>query len=135
MNENAKKWIEALRSGRYKQGKGHLRTKDEYCCLGVACELYIEAGGHLSVQEDDGGVYHYDYEHALLPGTVREWLGLDQRDGSYFSGNHMPTRATSLAFHNDHGMTFEHIAAIIEDEPPRLFRGWEEADQSAEADV
>ncbi len=34
-------WIEALRSGNYKQGFGQLKNnKDEYCCLGVACELF-----------------------------------------------------------------------------------------------
>ena len=35
-----KKWVEALRSGRYKQGKGALcYNKDKYCCLGVLCEV------------------------------------------------------------------------------------------------
>lgn len=39
------KWIEALRSGKYKQGHCRLRKKDRttgvvrYCCLGVAAEL------------------------------------------------------------------------------------------------
>jgi len=41
----AKKWIKALRSGKYKQGKGYLKqftSKNEprHCCLGVLCELY-----------------------------------------------------------------------------------------------
>lgn len=30
------KWLEALRSGKYKQGKGYLETKEgSFCCLGV----------------------------------------------------------------------------------------------------
>lgn len=33
------KWIEALRSGRYAQGKNYLRVKDTYCCLGVLCDI------------------------------------------------------------------------------------------------
>lgn len=38
------KWIEALRSGKYKQGTGVLRGKDlsgktRHCCLGVLCEI------------------------------------------------------------------------------------------------
>jgi hypothetical protein len=37
------KWIKALRSGEYKQGKGVLRSgtgKDaSYCCLGVLCDV------------------------------------------------------------------------------------------------
>jgi len=44
MNKRMKtKWIKALRSGRYKQGRGRLKTeKGSYCCLGVlnkVCKL------------------------------------------------------------------------------------------------
>lgn len=41
MNKEWKtKWIEALRSGKYKQGVGLLRNSyDQYCCLGVLCDL------------------------------------------------------------------------------------------------
>lgn len=42
MNENLKKrWITALRSGKYKQGIGKLYNpeKDTYCCLGVLCNI------------------------------------------------------------------------------------------------
>lgn len=37
MNAEVKKqWVDALRSGKYKQGKGMLRSYDDkYCCLGV----------------------------------------------------------------------------------------------------
>ena len=38
-----KKWVKALRSGRYNQGKCWLYTKEydvpQYCCLGVACRV------------------------------------------------------------------------------------------------
>lgn len=34
-----KKWVEALRSGKYKQGKEALCFGDKYCCLGVLCEI------------------------------------------------------------------------------------------------
>lgn len=36
-----KKWIEALRSGKYKQGRSMLYNKlyDTHCCLGVACRV------------------------------------------------------------------------------------------------
>ncbi len=41
MNPELKsKWVGALRSGEYKQGKTALRSKDDkYCCLGVLCEI------------------------------------------------------------------------------------------------
>ncbi len=39
--EVKRKWVEALRSGKFKQGKGQLYiTKDNsYCCLGVFCKI------------------------------------------------------------------------------------------------
>lgn len=33
------KWLEALRSGKYKQGRNLLRNGDKYCCLGVLCDI------------------------------------------------------------------------------------------------
>lgn len=35
-------WVKALRSGKYKQTKGTLQNNQGYCCLGVACDLFIE---------------------------------------------------------------------------------------------
>ena len=46
---DVKKWVKALRSGDYQQGKGNLCKEDEisgdceYCCLGVACDILTEA--------------------------------------------------------------------------------------------
>lgn len=36
-----KKWLKALRSGKFKQGKEVLfdKEKNTYCCLGVACRV------------------------------------------------------------------------------------------------
>lgn len=36
------KWITALRSGEYRQGRGSLREHDAYCCLGVLCDLHAK---------------------------------------------------------------------------------------------
>lgn len=43
-----KKWIDALRSGEYKQGKSTLydQITNSFCCLGVAC---VVASGKLPV--------------------------------------------------------------------------------------
>jgi len=46
----AQRWVNALRSGEYKQGSGKLRTNDgagnfSYCCLGVLREVE-NLGGH-----------------------------------------------------------------------------------------
>ncbi len=47
-----KRWIKALRSGKYKQIQGELETTKGFCCLGVACKLEIEK----SKQQRIGGL-------------------------------------------------------------------------------
>ena len=42
-----KRWVKALRSGKYKQGLGALKATDSegkprYCCLGVLCDLHAK---------------------------------------------------------------------------------------------
>jgi|688.fasta_scaffold08051_1 hypothetical protein len=50
------KWLEALRSGWYKQGQGRLRDENnQFCCLGVLCDV----GGLGTWRMDHGG---YSYE-------------------------------------------------------------------------
>ncbi len=39
--QDIQKWVEALRSGKYLQTTSALQDKQGYCCLGVACELFI----------------------------------------------------------------------------------------------
>src|SRR4029077_12689635 len=91
--ENMNKWIEALRSGTYKQGNMylHMCTEDgvhKYCCLGVACEVAIENGVEISTRLRNhlvsGGTQKiYDEETSTLPDSVVEWLGLAYRGGEY----------------------------------------------------
>lgn len=125
------RWVAALRSGDYPQTTGALqRTRPAtidsdvahpgFCCLGVLCELAVEAGvikraddrglellgqaGYLSADRD-GKVYP---ETALLPKEVVEWAGLD---GIYGFGRNSGTGLTEL---NDNGVSFAAIADIIE---------------------
>jgi hypothetical protein len=39
--ELAMRWVEALKSGHYKQGRGwlHDRGNNTWCCLGVLCDV------------------------------------------------------------------------------------------------
>lgn len=40
MNQKLKqKWVEALRSGKYRQSSGYLQHGDGFCCLGVLCDV------------------------------------------------------------------------------------------------
>lgn len=51
LNENARKWVEALRSGEFTQCSGKLCGYDGsrwcYCCLGVACEIASRNGAPI----------------------------------------------------------------------------------------
>lgn len=59
-SETIIKWTEALRSGRYKQGKGHLQFAGCFCCLGVLCEV-LEIKSVL-----DNGIHNYQgLDHCL----------------------------------------------------------------------
>ena len=124
MNENAQKWVDALRSGKYEQGHGQLRKGDRYCCLGVACDVYIqEMGGGEWIagtrRTDDWWFANektgYD---AVLPDIVREWLGLSKNAGEYVLDG-QPRALTKL--NDDYQMSFRNIAIIIESEPEGLF--------------
>ena len=42
--EIKKQWVQALRSGEYKQGRGQLKQGATFCCLGVLCDLAVQSG-------------------------------------------------------------------------------------------
>lgn len=91
MNEEIKKlWIEALRSGEYKQGTGRLNMVNEagaslMCCLGVLCDLYIKQTGK-GEWVNDNGIKHFTsstekYVAMLPPIEVVQWAGLTTNRG------------------------------------------------------
>jgi hypothetical protein len=105
--EIAEKWAEALESGKYKQGRHYLRVGDEFCCLGVLCEIAIESGVGVSSQTTmDGEVYRYEETTKQLPRSVQVWAGVRTAIGSVNGGY-------CLAEYNDSGKTFNQIADII----------------------
>lgn len=53
--ELKRKWVEALRSGKYQQGKSALRCEDQFCCLGVLCDI----SGAGQWNETHHGIYEY----------------------------------------------------------------------------
>lgn len=50
--EFKEKWIAALVSGEYEQGKEHLCVNDKYCCLGIAC---VVSGAKMTVDLGEWG--------------------------------------------------------------------------------
>ena len=69
MNKEWKeKWVTALRSGKYQQGQGVLRSKDDkFCCLGVLCDLFAKETGSIDWEE-----YGPDYAFEYCAGTLHK---------------------------------------------------------------
>jgi hypothetical protein len=102
--DDLKKWIAALRSGRYKQAKGFLNTDNGYyCCLGIGCELFIDEEqkrrntignlfGRLPCDQPKSPEWLINFDHYFFIKT-----------GEYISN------------YNDRGETFNEIADMIEE--------------------
>ena len=109
------KWLEALRSGEYKQVDGFLRTRsDGYCCLGVLSQIASDEGV-VDQPKEVNGAYRWTNENGasnnmyLLP-EVMEWAGLDSHSGSITTEDYH----LSLSQKNDEGTPFSEIADLIE---------------------
>jgi hypothetical protein len=102
MNKAAKKrWVEALRSGEYKQGKNKLHSKGgRFCCLGVLCDIEIDGNW---VYDSSSECYSImDGEKHEFPFDIRKkYLTYDQQ--------------CKLISMNDTGDNFDKIADWIEE--------------------
>jgi hypothetical protein len=126
--------VDALRSGEFKQGKGHLEIIETdsdgnetitNCCLGVACRVAMANGHPLKVdrigfapwQVTEFGAPTDDPSEAVLPTSVMRWYGLNQANPS-LRYNDEWSEASSL---NDGdsswgkaGLSFDEIADAFE---------------------
>lgn len=138
----AKKWAAALRSGKYRQGKGCLKQTAtdgtvSHCCLGVLIELYQAAmrrQGKRALKETTlaepimtnvsgksvyitGASYFSSRtagdEYAELPPEVMEWAEISAPVCKY-PGPGYETESRDLADDNDLGKSFRQIARTIE---------------------
>ena len=105
-------WLEALRSGDYKQGRERLHRINEdgssgYCCMGVLCELAIQNGlpmDRVETEDDDiDPVYSYDGYDSYPPNSVWQWANLDR-----------PAQFTLARLNDDEVFNFSEIADWIE---------------------
>lgn len=135
----ATKWVKALRSGKYKQGKQALKTRSRkgivrHCCLGVLCELYNKEHKNklktkiknpddidLALAPGIDKCYLFSNRSIMLPISVKNWAGLNDacgllKKGDGYSNNkfHWGT-VFSLSEMNDEGATFNQIANFIEE--------------------
>lgn len=134
MNALEKVLVQELRSGKRKQTVGHLRDSTGFCCLGVACDVWLQANygrGRWSeysqkrLPDDPPGheaisFYINDEEDDVsLPILVEEALGWAHEEGQLDIERRPEDIHTShiqmtLAELNDAGFTFDQIADIIE---------------------
>lgn len=131
-------WIEALRSGEYKQGVNSLCRMGmdgdpRFCCLGVAADLagvevmddFTIPGSNRAYKSTAAAMSgdSFDFEEvSVLPSGAAEWLGLNDRQPT-LAGEGYPLPRTygddtvmerSLIALNDAGVPFEVIADLIE---------------------
>ena len=119
------KWLKALRSGEYRQGKDQLCELNgytgeyEFCCLGVLENLYcLEHNLDFEPGQMLAG------EHSI---ECAKWAGLDNEDTNIdrmkvrmktsWSGYHVYDKVLAFEFlqtKNDEGWTFNRIANWIE---------------------
>lgn len=109
MNKEAKqKWIDALRSGRYMQGKSCLKGLDgNYCCLGVLVMVFEEHYGLKFDQKTNSTQNAVEFGSycsvAAPPQIVIDWIKIT------------PSQQFLLMNLNDkHGCSFAGIAEVIQ---------------------
>ena len=96
--EIKQKWLEALRSGSYTQGRNALRSSDDsFCCLGVLCDLVARDKWHL-----EGARYAHSGYIGHLPGSVGAATEVNSDQAFILMGM------------NDNGQSFGQIADWIE---------------------
>lgn len=105
--ENRREWVEALRSGDYKQGQGNLFAskddREEYCCLGVACSILGYKKQDIVNRSFLDSPYIENYEDSSkFVEKPSEKFGLRQ------------FQIEALAHLNDNGVPFTDIAEVIE---------------------
>lgn len=106
MNPEIKaKWVEALRSGKYKQGTTGLHNNElnTFCCLGVLCEVQ-------SVPRNDEAGKYSSYVFDAYPSTIA-------LSGEFASklGIEDNAMGTVISMNDAHGNSFDEIATYIEE--------------------
>lgn len=114
-----RRWVDALRSGKYKQARGRLKTDDGYCCLGVLCDVSGSGTWARPKYDKRRSAAHYyvtgdTTRFCALPPSVADVVKLSANtDGSDEEFEYVRM--------NDAGATFAEIADAIEKNHPDVF--------------
>lgn len=109
-----KKWIEALRSDKYKKCKHRLhspRSKHAFCVIGVLCDLYAKERGATWVKRD-GGSFILNTAIAL-PNEVKKWAGIE--DGNLYVKHNDKTQQL-ISLNDDTNLSFKSLSNLIEEQ-------------------
>jgi hypothetical protein len=114
---NIRKWVKALRSKKYKQGRLNLHNKDNtFCCLGVACELSVPGWWKLTPDEVEVSSWIHA-QNQYLPTPVMKWLGLDSANPMVSEKMaNMVSEKSLTELNDDLEYSFDEIADLIEKE-------------------
>lgn len=111
----AKRWVKALRSGKYKQTKYILNNGNgEFCCLGVLCEIAAKDG--VIKPRKKGNRVYYGRQFNVLPATVMKWAGVKDAEGLVYS----PAVESLTYLNDDENYDFNQIADVIEEKYKHL---------------
>lgn len=124
--DNVRLWVDALRSGQYKQGDGYLQligTPNRLCCVGVACEVAIQNGVNLTKKDNGHSVTYMDPDGAMdrfrMPRLVQDWLDIHESGGGANvvadADGHRRSDYDVISLNDSFGFTFENIADALED--------------------
>lgn len=104
------RWVAALRSGEYQQGRNFLRRdNDTYCCLGVLCDL-LKADLKIDWKNREFENFSFANRDVFLPGSVSSLAGLESNDPMVT----VDGKQRRLSELNDKGYSFPQIADLIE---------------------
>lgn len=113
-------WIEKLSGGSIKQGRHSLciYKQDrgyEICCLGVLCELAIENGLNIDINEQqvhEGIISErfYNGEAKFLPESVMKWAGMKTAFGRFGKETD-----ETLDYLNDQSFDFDAVIKVIKE--------------------
>ena len=107
------RWIAALNSGDYEQGVGSLSKDNQYCCLGVLCDLAAKDGVITATNKHSGVTFStytsFDGDDKYLPVSVQRWAGISSHNPTVYKDTMI-----TLANLNDQSYDFNVISQVIE---------------------
>lgn len=111
--EIKKKWVDALRSGEYKQTRGRLRYDDCFCALGVLADLVVK-----EQKVDEKGEPYYSWLCGILfvKGSGHPYDVAIPQQLIYDVGLGYGETDFVVDLNDDRQKTFNEIADIIEKE-------------------